>query len=121
MEKEQLIQEVGRLLHEDEAKLLKEENRTLKAEHDKELTEKETEKLSKQKKPWINIPKRYILCFLVFWGFLLMNCERSCLSVAIVAMSSKRRVKVDGKWVTKVTTLYYCFYENLRKYLLDIR
>ena len=48
------------------------------------------------------IPKRYILCFLVFLGFLLMNCERSCLSVAIVTMSSKRRVKIDGKWVTKV-------------------
>ena len=48
------------------------------------------------------IPKRYILCFLVFLGFLLMNCERSCLSVAIVAMSSKKKVKIDGKWVTKV-------------------
>ena len=105
MEKDHLIQEVGRLLNEDEAKLLKEGNKTLKDEHDKELTDKQTEELSKRKKPWINIPKRYILCFLVFWGFLLMNCERSCLSVAIVAMSAKRRVKVDGKWVTKVTTV----------------
>ena len=55
-----------------------------------------------EKKCFGQIPKRYILCFLVFLGFLLMNCERSCLSVAIVAMSSKRKMKVDGKWVTKV-------------------
>ena len=62
--------------------------------HEDEVAEKRT--LSQK------IPKRYILCFLVFLGFLLMNCERSCLSVAIVAMSSKKKTKVDGKWVTKV-------------------
>lgn len=65
-------------------------------------TEKCRQDDTPKKRRFFEIPKRYILCFLVFWGFLLMNCERSCLSVAIVAMSSKRKVKVDGKWVTKV-------------------
>ena len=67
-----------------------------------------------KKRKW-QMPKRYILCFLVFWGFLLMNCERSCLSVAIVAMSSKRKVKVDGKWVTKVTQEFT--YQFVIKYI----
>ncbi|XP_065071667.1 sialin-like [Rhopilema esculentum] len=67
-----------------------------------------TQEDGKGKSRWCwAIPKRYILCFLVFWGFLLMNCERSCLSVAIVAMSSKRRVKEDGKWVTKAPEFHW--------------
>ena len=48
------------------------------------------------------IPRRYILCFLIGTGFLIMNCQRSCLSVAIVAMSSKTRHWEGGKWVPKV-------------------
>lgn len=37
----------------------------------------------------------------MFGGFLTMNCQRSCLSVAIVAMSSKTRHYENGKWKSK--------------------
>lgn len=96
------------LLHEDAEKpLLDEEQRTKHFEKNAlndGIKCKEDDKPNKKRR-FFEIPKRYILCFLVFWGFLLMNCERSCLSVAIVAMSAKRKVKIDGKWVTKVIFL----------------
>ncbi len=95
MEKQALLHEVGGLLRDDSTILACEEK--LKATND------EAQELpAKTKGCCFRIPKRYALCFLVFLGFLIMNSERSCLSVAIVAMSSKRRIKVDGKWTTKV-------------------
>lgn len=47
------------------------------------------------------IPRRYIVCFMMFSGFLIMNCQRSCLSVAIVAMSSRTKHFDGDKWVVK--------------------
>ncbi len=97
MEKKPLLQDAGSLLREDASKLLSEEKLKLSEDECEEVP-------AKRKRSWLkNIPKRYILCFMVFSGFLIMNSERSCLSVAIVAMSSKKRVKVDGKWITKVS------------------
>ena len=57
----------------------------------------------KEKVKWkFYVPRRYILCLLIFSAFCTMNCMRSCLSVAIVAMSSRTRHWEGGKWVTKV-------------------
>jgi len=74
---------------------------------DGQLSEKHEDETAEKRTLSQKIPKRYILCFLVFLGFLLMNCERSCLSVAIVAMSSKKKTKVDGKWVTKAPEFHW--------------
>lgn len=100
MEKQALLHEVGGLLRDDSTILACEEK--LKATND------EAQELpAKTKGSCLRIPKRYALCFLVFLGFLIMNSERSCLSVAIVAMSSKRRIKVDGKWTTKPSEFHW--------------
>ena len=96
MEEKKSITECESLLREGGIKLIKEDKARLLENTGEDLP-------AKKKKGWCEIPKRYTLCFLVFLGFLLMNSERSCLSVAIVAMSSKRRTKVNGKWITKVT------------------
>eukprot|EP00794_Sanderia_malayensis_P005170 gene5170-5822_t len=104
-DKRPLLQDVGKILreHKDTSSLLFNEEKSSKLSPDDEEGEvgEEVPAATKKKRNWLNIPKRYVLCFLVFSGFLLMNSERSCLSVAIVAMSSKRRVKIDGKWITK--------------------
>ena len=49
------------------------------------------------------IPRRYIVCFMMFSGMLIQNCQRSCLSVAIVAMSSRTKHYDGEKWVSKVS------------------
>jgi len=46
-------------------------------------------------------PRRYVLCILTFCAFCTMNCQRSCLSVAIVAMSSRTKHWESGKWTSK--------------------
>lgn len=48
------------------------------------------------------IPRRFILAVLLFGVCMLMNCQRSCLSVAIVAMSSDTKFWDDGKWKDQV-------------------
>ncbi|XP_066922006.1 vesicular glutamate transporter 1-like [Clytia hemisphaerica] len=45
------------------------------------------------------IPRRYIMAVLLFSICMLMNCQRSCLSVAIVAMSSTTKFWDGDQWV----------------------
>lgn len=60
------------------------------------------------------LPRRFILAVLLFGVCMLMNCQRSCLSVAIVAMSSDTKYWDDGKWKIQVgwfndcTELLWC-------------
>ena len=48
------------------------------------------------------IPRRYIMAVLLFSICMLMNCQRSCLSVAIVAMSSTTKFWDGDQWVDQV-------------------
>ena len=54
------------------------------------------------------IPRRYIMAVLLFNVCMLMNCQRSCLSVAIVAMSSDTRFYDAGKWKMQVHS-HFCW------------
>lgn len=44
-------------------------------------------------------PRRYIMAILLFSVCMLMNCQRSCLSVAIVAMSSTTKYWDGSQWI----------------------
>lgn len=47
-------------------------------------------------------PRRYIMAILLFSICMLMNCQRSCLSVAIVAMSSDTKYWDGDQWIDQV-------------------
>ena len=48
------------------------------------------------------VPRRYIMAVLLFSICMLMNCQRSCLSVAIVAMSSTTKYWDGDQWIDQV-------------------
>ena len=64
--------------------------------------EEKDQKDGNEKPSGFYIPKRYVVCFMMFSGMLIMNCQRSCLSVAIVAMSSRTKHWNGVSWVSKV-------------------
>ena len=50
-------------------------------------------------------PRRYIMAILLFSVCMLMNCQRSCLSVAIVAMSSTTKYWDGDQWIDQVCVI----------------
>lgn len=50
-------------------------------------------------------PRRYIMAVLLFSICMLMNCQRSCLSVAIVAMSSNTKYWDGDQWIDQASIL----------------
>ena len=48
-------------------------------------------------------PRRYIMAVLLFSICMLMNCQRSCLSVAIVAMSSNTKYWDGDQWIDQAS------------------
>ena len=62
-------------------------------------------KLKEDHQSGFYFPRRYIMAMLLFSICMLMNCQRSCLSVAIVAMSSNTKYWDGDQWIDQVSDM----------------
>ena len=80
---------------------------------DKELEPERSPSRKKERKEFM-CPKRYVLAVMLFLGFAVLNCVRSSLSVAIVAMVTDQQVTdSQGRKRTLVSYQYFIIFRPI--------